>query len=113
MTRPIPNRLPAARRGLAAAALLAAAGVAGCKGLLDVENPNNVIEENISTVAAAPPLANGVLAITVRAFNAVLDPFSTASDELDYVASAPYAAAMIALSAPLTILLRRQILDRR
>jgi hypothetical protein len=87
MTRPIPNRLPAARRGLAAAALLAAAGVAGCKGLLDVENPNNVIEENISTVAAAPPLANGVLAITVRAFNAVLDPFSTASDELDFVGS--------------------------
>jgi iron(III) transport system permease protein len=32
---------------------------------------------------------------------------------LDYVASAPYAAAMIVLSAPLTILLRRQILDQR
>ena len=39
--------------------------------------------------------------------------FWAASDELDYVTSAPYAAAMIALSAPLTILLRRQILDQR
>ncbi|GAA1718551.1 iron ABC transporter permease [Kribbella yunnanensis] len=39
--------------------------------------------------------------------------FWSASDELDYVASAPYAAAMIALSAPLTVLLRRQILDQR
>lgn len=39
--------------------------------------------------------------------------FWSASDELDYVASAPYAAAMIALSVPLTLLLRRQILDQR
>lgn len=39
--------------------------------------------------------------------------FWSASDELDYVASAPYAAAMIALSAPLTLLLRRQILEQR
>jgi iron(III) transport system permease protein len=33
--------------------------------------------------------------------------------ELDYAAAAPYAAAMIALSAPLTMLLRRQILEER
>ncbi|NIK59085.1 ABC transporter permease [Kribbella shirazensis] len=39
--------------------------------------------------------------------------FWSASDELDYVASAPYAAGMIALSVPLTVLLRRQILDQR
>lgn len=35
--------------------------------------------------------------------------FWAASDELDYAASAPYAALMILLSAPLTLLLRRQI----
>jgi iron(III) transport system permease protein len=39
--------------------------------------------------------------------------FWAASDELDYVASAPYAAVMILLSAPLTLLLRRQILPSR
>ena len=84
MTPAMPTRMPAARRALAAAALLAAAG---CKGLLDVENPNNVVEENITTVAAAAPLANGVIGITVRAINAALDPYSTASDELDFVGS--------------------------
>jgi iron(III) transport system permease protein len=35
--------------------------------------------------------------------------FWAASDELDYVASAPYAAVMILLSAPLTLLLHRRI----
>lgn len=35
--------------------------------------------------------------------------FWAASDELDYAAAAPYAAMMIALSVPLTVLLRRQI----
>ena len=35
--------------------------------------------------------------------------FWGASDELDYVAAAPYAAMMIALSVPLTLLLRRQL----
>ena len=39
--------------------------------------------------------------------------FWAASDELDYVASAPYAAVMILLSAPLTLLLRNQILQSR
>jgi iron(III) transport system permease protein len=39
--------------------------------------------------------------------------FWAASDELDYAASAPYAAVMIMLSAPLTLLLRRQILQAR
>ncbi len=35
--------------------------------------------------------------------------FWAASDELDYAASAPYAALMIMLSAPLTLLIRRQL----
>ncbi len=35
--------------------------------------------------------------------------FWAASDELDYAAAAPYAAVMIALSIPLTVVLRRQI----
>ncbi len=39
--------------------------------------------------------------------------FWAASDELDYASAAPYAAVMIALSAPLTLLLRRQIVGGR
>lgn len=74
----------------AALGLALAAGTAGlgaCKGLLDVDNPNNVVEANIAEVTAAAPLANGVEGITIRAFNAALDPFSVASDELDFVGS--------------------------
>ncbi len=92
MTRAMTNGTPAARRAAvrraaAAAALAAAAAAAGCKGILDVENPNNVVEDNINAVAAAAPLANGVVGITIRALNSALDPFSTASDELDFVGS--------------------------
>lgn len=39
--------------------------------------------------------------------------FWAASDELDYAAAAPYAAMMIALSVPLTVVLRRQITSGR
>lgn len=39
--------------------------------------------------------------------------FWGASDELDYAAAAPYAAVMIALSIPLTVVLRRQITRER
>jgi iron(III) transport system permease protein len=35
------------------------------------------------------------------------------ASELDYAAAAPYAAVMIAMSVPLTLLLRRQILEER
>lgn len=39
--------------------------------------------------------------------------FWAASDELDYAAAAPYAAVMIVLSVPLTVVLRRQITQER
>ncbi|MHA6513632.1 ABC transporter permease [Tessaracoccus sp. Z1128] len=39
--------------------------------------------------------------------------FWAASDELDYAAAAPYAAVMIVLSIPLTVVLRRQITQER
>ncbi|MFV0461434.1 MAG: ABC transporter permease [Actinomycetales bacterium] len=37
--------------------------------------------------------------------------FWSASSELDYLTAAPYAAVMVALSAPLTVVLRRQITE--
>lgn len=82
--RPRPR---AATAALLVALAAAASGAVGCHGVLDVDNPNNVVEGSLDDVAAAPSLANGAAAITIRAFNAVLDPYSTASDELDFVGS--------------------------
>ena len=75
-----------ARRAAAAAlAALVLAG-AGCK-VLDVENPNNVVDAALDDPAAAPPLATGTVGSTIRALNAMLDVYGTATDELDFVGS--------------------------
>ncbi|MEM9664163.1 MAG: hypothetical protein AAF970_04460 [Bacteroidota bacterium] len=58
----------------------------GCD-LLDVENPNNLIEDELDNPAAATPMANGVEASTTRALQAILAPYSTATDELTWVGS--------------------------
>jgi len=60
--------------------------LAGCN-VLNVDNPNNVNEDSLADPSAASPLANGVVATTVRGLNSVLDPYSTVSDELDFVGS--------------------------
>ena len=65
---------------------LLALGVTGCESVLDVDNPNNVVEEAI-TPAASAAMANGVEASTARALGAILAPYSTVTDELDWVGS--------------------------
>lgn len=84
----MPNcfRPPRLRRvALAGAAALLSS--IGCKGVLDVNNPNNVIESSLGDPSAATPLASGVVGITIRGVNAMLDPYSTVTDELDFVGS--------------------------
>ena len=73
------------RAALAPLAALALAG-GGCK-VLDVENPNNVVDAALDDPTAAPPLATGAVGITTRALNAMLDVYGTATDELDFVGS--------------------------
>lgn len=72
------------KTALALAALVAATG---CKGLLDVENPNNIAEEALNNPQAADQQANGVLAATVRMLSGVMTPYATATDELDWIGS--------------------------
>ena len=80
-------RTPTTTSGRAAVAVaLLGLAAAGC-GVLDVTNPNNVIEENLETPAAATPIANGVVGAATRALNSMLDVYGTASDELDFVGS--------------------------
>ncbi|MCS7154475.1 MAG: RagB/SusD family nutrient uptake outer membrane protein [Bacteroidetes bacterium] len=70
--------------------ILLAAGLlgAGCDLLsLKANNPNNVLEEDLASPAAATAIANGAEATVTRALGAILAPYSTASDELKWVGS--------------------------
>jgi hypothetical protein len=62
-------------------------GVVGCNSLLDVENPNNVVSEDVELPSAAQPLANGAL-FTLQgawAYSGLCN--ATLSDELHWVGS--------------------------
>ena len=69
------------------AAGLLAGGVVGCSSLLDVKNPNNVNESDLSNPASAETQANGVLASVSRAWGVVLTPYSVVTDELTWIGS--------------------------
>jgi starch-binding outer membrane protein, SusD/RagB family len=77
-----PRRLAA----LALAVLAAATGV-GCRGLLDVENPNNIAEESLDDPQSADQQANGVLASAGGMLAVVTVRYATATDELDWIGS--------------------------
>jgi hypothetical protein len=69
-----------------AVVISAAALVAGC-GLLDVTNPNAVVEEALTNPGAATAIANGAGATVTRALTAILAPYGAVTDELTYVGS--------------------------
>jgi hypothetical protein len=73
-------------RRAAATSLAAIALGAGCN-LLDVSNPNNVLDTSLDDATAAPSIATGVVGLTIRALNGMLDVYGTATDELDWVGS--------------------------
>ena len=53
--------------------------------LLDVDNPNSLIEEDLNNPAAAPAIANGAEATLTRALGNLLAPYSTVTDELTWI----------------------------
>jgi hypothetical protein len=59
----------------------------GCSGLLDVENPNQMVREDLNNPVAANAVANGAMSTVARGVSAVLLPISTVSDELKWVGS--------------------------
>ena len=71
---------------LSAVLLFALCSVAGC-GILDVENPNNLIEEDLGNPAAAESMVNGVEAAVTRALGFITAPYSVATDECTWVGS--------------------------
>ena len=76
-------------RGRAArmAAVLSATLFAGACGLLDVTNPNNVVEDALTNPGAASAIANGAGATVTRALTAIFAPYGAVTDELTYVGS--------------------------
>jgi len=69
------------------AAVLAATLLAACSGLLDVENPNAVVEDALTNPGAASAIVNGAGATVTRALSAILAPYGAVTDELTYVGS--------------------------
>lgn len=71
----------------AALALLLVIGGAGCENPLDVENPNNLVDEDVNQPSAVPALVSGAQGTLARGVSAVSGPYSTASDELVWIGS--------------------------
>jgi hypothetical protein len=69
-----------------ATAMLAILTLSGCD-LLDVNNPNNLVEESIRSEAAASAVVNGGLALTASAISQIWQPYLVASDEMFWIGS--------------------------
>lgn len=78
----------AARGILSRAALLLALAVpaTGCD-ILDVENPNNLVQEDVQRRPAATAMVNGALSTVARGIGYMSAPYSTTTDELTWIGS--------------------------
>jgi hypothetical protein len=74
-------------RGAALLAVGLIAGLLGCGGLLQVDNPNNIKASDTQTPVAAKYVTNGALASVSYAYAYSLPPYAIASDELDWSGS--------------------------
>jgi hypothetical protein len=71
----------------AAAGACAVMVLGACGNILDVKNPNNVVEEALTNAGAAAAIANGAGAAVTRALTAIYAPYGAVTDELTYVGS--------------------------
>jgi len=70
-----------------AAAVAGMLVLSGCSGLLDVDNPNNLVEEAVRQEAAANGVVNGALWHVSEAFGSVIEAPAVVSDELYWIGS--------------------------
>jgi len=63
------------------------AALVACDSLLDVDNPNQLVQEDIESPAAAAALANGALATTARGYSFLMLRHDASSDVLDFIGS--------------------------
>lgn len=81
------GRIGAGRAARAMFASAAAVLLAACGNILDVKNPNNVVEDALTEAGAAPAIANGAGATVIRALTSIYAPYGAVTDELTYVGS--------------------------
>lgn len=67
--------------------LLSTLALGACGDLLDVKNPNNLVEESVRLPAAASAMANGSLARVSRAVSYIWQPYEVASDDFYWIGS--------------------------
>jgi starch-binding outer membrane protein, SusD/RagB family len=81
----VSQRMQRAMRGMTAGSAVIA--LAACGNVLDVDNPNNVVDEALNNPAATTSIVNGAGAAVVKAFNSVLAPYGAVTDELTWSGS--------------------------
>jgi hypothetical protein len=69
-------------------------GTTGCDTLLDVENPNNVVQEDLESATSVNALVNGALALAADAVSEVMVSTADLSDELSHTGSQNWAAEL-------------------
>jgi len=67
--------------------VLAAALTLSACNLLDVNNPNNLVESSIEQTSAASAVVNGAQALVAQGISYVWSPYSVATDELFWIGS--------------------------
>ena len=59
----------------------------GACDLLDVENPNNLVQSDVENIAAANAAVNGAQGTLIRAWSRMIGSYSTTSDEFTWIGS--------------------------
>ncbi|HSM03930.1 MAG TPA: hypothetical protein VK858_04885 [Longimicrobiales bacterium] len=59
----------------------------GCGGLLDVDNPNNLVEDDVQKVQAASAVVNGAEALVWEAVGQIWAPYHVATDDFYWIGS--------------------------
>lgn len=81
------RRSPLSWLGAVAAALAMVLTAGACEDPLDVENPNNLVEEDVASPTAVPATVNGALATTTEMLGDVNAIYATATDEVRWIGS--------------------------
>lgn len=68
--------------------------LAGCSNLLDVENPNNVVQSDLEDASSVNAMVNGALAMAASAVGELAVATSNLSDELEHTGSQNWAAEL-------------------